>query len=127
MTRQVFPSLAIAVMLIVPAVRASAQAPRTIAGCPIEPVRFEACALLKMKTFDPPRTADGRPNMQGYWDRAFASQDIEEHTGGFGTQAGPSIVIDPPDRKVPYQPWALELRKNMIDRFISPLASCYPP
>jgi hypothetical protein len=65
--------------------------------------------------------------MQGYWDRAFTSQDIEEHGSGFGIQAGPSLVIDTPDRKIPYQPWALELRKNMVARFISPLASCFPP
>jgi hypothetical protein len=65
--------------------------------------------------------------MQGYWDRAFTSQDIEEHKDGFGIQAGPSLVIDTPDRKIPYQPWALEIKKNIVDRFISPLASCFPP
>jgi hypothetical protein len=120
-------ALAVAVMLLVPAVRASAQAPRTIAGCPVDPVTFHTCALLKMKTFNPARTPDGRPDMQGYWERTFTSQDIEEHTSGFGIQAGPSLVIDPPDRKIPYQPWAQELRKNIVDRFISPLASCFPP
>jgi hypothetical protein len=80
-----------------------------------------------MKTFNPPRTADARADMQGYWERAFTSQDIEEHTAGFGIQAGPSLVIDTPDRKIPYQPWALEFRKHIVDRFISPLASCLPP
>ena len=125
--RQLRGSLAVAVMVMVSAVRAAAQAPATIAGCPLDPVKFHACALLKTKTFNPPRTADGRPDMSGYWDRAFTSQDIEAHTAGFGTQAGPSLVIDPSDRRIPYQPWALELRKNMVDRFISPLASCFPP
>ena len=107
----------------------SAQAPATAtaAGCPLEPVTFHACALPKMKTFNPPRTADGRPDLQGYWERAFTSQDIEEHTAGFGIQAGPSLVIDTPDRKIPYQPWALEFKKTIVDRFISPLASCFPP
>jgi hypothetical protein len=116
-------------MLMVSAVRVTAQgpAPATAAGCPLEPVKFHACALPKTKTFDPPRTTDGTPDMQGYWERAFTSQDIEEHKGGFGIQAGPSLVVDTPDRKIPYQPWALELRKTMVDRFISPLASCAPP
>lgn len=106
---------------------AQAPAPATAAGCPLEPVKFHACALPKMKAFNPPRTADGRPDLQGYWERGFTSQDIEEHKAGFGIQAGPSLVIDTPDRKIPYQPWALELKKDIVDRFISPLASCFPP
>ena len=116
-------------MLTASAMHASAQAPATAtaAGCPLEPVTFHACALPKMKTFNPPRTADGRPDLQGYWERAFTSQDIEEHTAGFGIQAGPSLVIDTPDRRIPYQPWALELKKDIVDRFISPLAGCFPP
>jgi hypothetical protein len=128
--RQLPGSLAAAVlMLIASAVQTSAQGPAagTAAGCPLEPVKFQACAVEKAKAFNPPRTADGRPDMQGYWERAFTSQDIEEHKGGFGIQAGPSLVIDPPDRRIPYQPWALELKKTMVDRYISPLASCFPP
>ena len=65
--------------------------------------------------------------MQGFWNRSVTSQDIEDHVAGFGTQAGPSLVLDTPDRRIPYQPWALELRKTMAERFISPLASCFPP
>ena len=108
-------------------VSAQAAATATAAGCPLEPVKFHACAVPKAKTFNPPRTSDGRPDMQGYWDRAFTSQDIEEHTAGFGIQAGPSLVIDTPDRKIPYQPWALDIKKDIVERFISPLASCFPP
>jgi len=118
-------------MLVVPASRADAQAaaPRTAAGCPLlDPVTFHACALPKTKTFNPPRTDDGRPDMQGYWERAFTSQDVEEHgADGLNVQPGPSLVVDTPDHRIPYQPWALEFRKGIADRFISPLASCYPP
>ena len=116
-------------ILVASTVRASAQAPATgtAAGCPLEPVKFHACALPKMKAFNPSRMADGRPDLNGYWERAFTSQDIEEHGDGLGVQAGPSLVTDTPDRKIPYQPAALELRKTMADRFISPLASCLPP
>jgi hypothetical protein len=116
-------------LLVASAARTSAQegAPRTAGGCPLDPVKFHECALPKTKTFNPPRTPDGRPDMQGFWERAFTSQDIEEHKAGFGVQAGPSLVIDTPDRKIPYQPWALEFRKNITDRFISPLAGCFPP
>lgn len=130
MERQLPASVAAVVLMVAASVvpaSAQAPAPATAAGCPLEPVKFHACALPKMKTFSPPRTADGRPDMQGNWDRAFTSQDIEEHTAGFGIQAGPSLVIDTPDRRIPYQPWALELKKDIVQRFISPLASCLPP
>jgi hypothetical protein len=102
--------------------------PRTAGGCPLDPVKFHECALPKTKTFNPLRTPDGRPDMQGYWERAFTSQDVEEHgADGLNIQPGPSLVIDTPDHKIPYQPWALEFRKGIVDRFISPLASCFPP
>ena len=116
-------------MLVMSAHPTPAQetAPHTAAGCPLEPAKFHECALPKTKMFNPPRTPDGKPDMQGYWERAFTSQDVEEHKGGFGIQAGPSLVVDPPDRTIPYQPWALEFRKTIVDRFISPLASCFPP
>ena len=124
-------SLAGVVLLLIGSgdrISAQGRAPRIAAGCPLEPVQFHECALPKTKTFDPPRTPDGKPDLQGYWDRVFTSQDVEEHgPDGLNTQAGPSLVIDTPDHKIPYQPWALEFRKGIVDRFISPLASCFPP
>jgi hypothetical protein len=122
--------LCAAVLLLAASAPTSAQgpAPRTAGGCPLDPVKFHECALPKTKTFNPPRTPDGRPDMQGYWERAFTSQDVEEHgADGLNIQPGPSLVIDTPDHKIPYQPWALEFRKGIVDRFISPLASCLPP
>ena len=108
---------------------AQEQAPRTAAGCPLaDPAKFHACAVEKMQTFKPPQTADGVADFQGYWDRAYTSQDIEEHGADeLNTQAGPSIVLDTPDRKIPYQPWAMALKKDMVARYISPLAACLPP
>jgi hypothetical protein len=104
------------------------RVPRTAAGCPLDPLKFHECALPKTKTFTPPRTPDGKPDMQGYWERAFTSQDIEEHgADGLNVQPGPSLVVDTPDHKIPYQPWAREFRKDFAQKFISPLASCYPP
>jgi hypothetical protein len=117
----------LAVVAAVVPVAGQQPAPPTAAGCPVEPVQFHACAVPKMRAFNPPRTADGRPNMQGYWNRSVTSQDIEDHVAGFGTQAGPSLVIDTPDRRIPYQPWALAVRQGITDRYISPLAACSPP
>jgi len=42
----------------------SAQAPP---GCPGAPALFHTCAQAAAKTFRPPRTRDGRPNLQGFW------------------------------------------------------------
>jgi hypothetical protein len=59
-----------------------------------------------------PRTPDGKPDLRGRWDPAAftASNILEEHPGGFGVQAGKSVITDPPDGKIPYQPWALKQR-----------------
>ncbi len=131
MTMRLGSVAASAVLVVVWAAVASAQqAPRIVAGCPVaDPVKFHACASEKAKAFvNPPKTADGVPNISGYWDRLYLSQDIEEHDrDAFNTQAGPSIVVDTPDRRVPYQPWAMELKKKMVATYISPLASCFSP
>ena len=100
--------------------------PRTAAGCPVAPAAFHACAVEKMKRFDPPRMPDGQPNLDGFWTRTVSSQEIELHNASFGRSAGPSLVMDTPDRKIPYQPWAMEFRKGLADRYISPLTACYP-
>jgi hypothetical protein len=116
-------------MLLLSAAPVSTQgpAPRTAAGCSLQPAQFHPCAIAKAKAFNPPRTADGQPDMQGMWNRTVTSQDIEEHTEGFGRQQGPSLIIDPPDGRIPYQPWALERRRDMAEQYISPLANCFPP
>ena len=127
MTPQRISAFVATVVVAISASGALAQGPPAAAGCPLEPLKFHECALPKAKAFNPPRTPDGVPDFQGTWQRAFTSQDVEEHGSGFGIQAGPSLVVDTPDRKIPYQPWALEFRKGIVDRFISPLASCFPP
>jgi hypothetical protein len=37
---------------------------------------------------------------------------LEEHSGGFGVEAGKSLIIDPTDGIIPYQPWALAERNR---------------
>jgi hypothetical protein len=70
------------------------------------------------KPFDPPRTRDGQPDIQGYWSQrsditTYSIQagfvDRDEHTriGGQAPQKG-RPVIDPPSGLIPYQPWAAE-------------------
>jgi hypothetical protein len=92
---------------------------------------FHRCALEKMKTFNPPRTADGKPDMNGMWSDTRIAQDIEEFAAGqYGPAAGntvtKSLIVDPVDGKIPYQPWAQERRKRAVDEFVSPTALCLP-
>ena len=93
--------------------------------CPRDPALFHACALEKAKTFNPPRTADGVPDMQGYWrGQSGAVENIEQHEGNGDVNAGPTLVVDPADGKIPYQPWALEQRKTNFAKYIDPNVPC---
>ena len=66
-----------------------------------------------------PRRPDGKPDLTGYWDGSEGvlhnTVILEEHVGGFGVQAGKSLIIDPKDGKIPYQPWALVERDRRRD------------
>jgi hypothetical protein len=78
-----------------------------------------------------PRTPDGKIDLRGRWDAPplFNSNIIEEHPAGFGIQAGKSVIIDPPDGKLPYQPWALaerERRRRPENAYEDNEGRCFP-
>ena len=104
----------------------AAQGSREGAPCPAEPARFHVCALARAKTFDPPRTRDGRPDMQGFW-RGLASgtENIEQHPKTLDDAGGDSLIVDPPDGKVPYQPWAMNRPKGHREKFVEPNVPCF--
>ena len=87
-------------------------------------------------TYTAPRTAAGHPDLQGIW-RAWnlAKYDLEDHGAKPGVPAGRGFVVDPADGKIPYQPWALEKRKQNLEKIretdpyknSDPLAKCYLP
>src|SRR5947209_8870977 len=63
------------------------------------------------------RLPDGKPNFQGYWETRnfFTAFDLETHERAeFGVPAGRGVIVDPPDGKIPYQPWALEKKKDLL-------------
>ncbi len=76
---------------------------------------------------DPPRTADGRPDLQGYWygGPVNASHSIEDGCcdpiHARMQSRGPDrlglpfqLITDPPDGRIPYQQWALDKRTEHL-------------
>ncbi|MEO8257528.1 MAG: hypothetical protein ABI868_09320 [Acidobacteriota bacterium] len=105
----------------------SSQAPVNGAPCPAEPALFQPCALARARTFAPPRTPDGRPDLQGIW-RGVASgtENIEDHPKTGDDDGGKSLLVDPPDGKVPYQAWAAAQPPVNRKTYVEPNVPCFP-
>jgi hypothetical protein len=107
---------------------ASAEAPR---ACPAirDYAAFYACAIERIKTFKTTRrTRDGKPDLNGIWSPTRIAQDIEEvKAGQYGAMgAMKSLIVDPPDGKIPYQAWAQQPRREGEVKWMSPTALCLP-
>ena len=76
------------------------------------------CAVPRMASaqgaYKVPRTADGTPDLQGIWQvrNTSAAFDLQDHGGALGIPPGRSIIVDPPDGKIPYKPEALAKREE---------------
>jgi hypothetical protein len=90
--------------------------------------------------YAPARTSDGQPDIQGIWNPIGTFYNIQDL--GFQAryqnfrddpaQRGKSLIIDPPDGKIPYQPWAAEKVKLVLEhhadptpQFLDPNARCF--
>ena len=52
-----------------------------------------------------PRTADGKPNLDGIWQASStAAADLQDHVAGYNMPAGRSVVVG--GGAIPYQPSA---------------------
>ena len=74
-----------------------------------------------------PRTADGRPDLQGIWQvRNRASYDLQDHAAKDGMPAGKGVVEG---GEIPYQPAAAAKKAaNYANRKTAdPLSKCYMP
>jgi len=75
-----------------------------------------------------PRTPDGQPDIQGFWSvvpgGSYSIEDLSlQNNGGgnFGTPApGGTRIVDPPDGKIPYQPWAAAKHQDILDHHMNP-------
>jgi hypothetical protein len=105
---------------------ASAQSWVTDSVCPEDAhAAFHACALEAAKESDPPRMANGRPDMNGIWRRRSAAHEsLEAHPRTLDDSGGPSIVVDPPDGIVPIQPWAEAQRRYNRPAYVHHNAIC---
>jgi hypothetical protein len=74
-----------------------------------------------------PRTADGKPNLEGIWQASStAGADLQDHPAGFNMLAGRSVVVG---GSIPYQPWAAAKKaENLRNRLkVDPLGQCFMP
>ena len=79
--------------------------------------------------WNPPRLADGQPDMQGHWisDAVGAAHSVEDGRdpaddviqARVGEQ-NPIVVVDPPDRRIPYQPAAAARRAQLLRDIFTP-------
>jgi hypothetical protein len=133
---------AAAVLLMVPPRAAAGQVPQASEpqhSCASDdPALFWRCAQERGRTFDPPRIPSGSPDFSGYWRHATeAKEDLEvpwDNAARLGIRgrgrevpAGPgkSLVVDPPDGKLPILPWAAAQRKENETRYIDQNVHCF--
>jgi hypothetical protein len=99
------------------------------------------------QNWNPPRTPDGQPDIQGYWvpqgptgGMTFPTYTLEgghpfderqtaiagENAAGANAQQwsralkAQSVVVDPPTGKIPYQPWAFARRQENLEAHTHP-------
>lgn len=121
--------------------------------------QVSATAKATTNTWAPPLTPDGQPDIRGVWrvdetggngrqgfprisiegaDNPMVREHIREHDFIFNGTTGrvtSSVVIDPADGKIPYQPWAAAKRLEHFANSTNPTkrehvdgrALCYSP
>jgi hypothetical protein len=117
-------TMACVVALVAAGIDVAAQpgAAPTVGGCKYIPRQeFNKCALDKAKAFVPPKTPDGRPDMQGPWETPGGAYNFEA-----GAASGRGFVIDPPDGRIPFLPFAREQRDENVAHYLDPYTICQP-
>ena len=81
-----------------------------VAAIVFVPAPLAAQAPASAPAYTPPRTQNGQPDLQGIWQVLnTAAWDIQDHNATLGVPAGRSVVEG---NDIPYQPWALEKKKQ---------------
>ena len=92
----------------------------TTAASPVPAAPPKAGANLR-------RTSNGKPDLQGFYESKAggANQGLERP----GAPAGRALIVDPPDGKLPAQPWAVKEKasRDLTERgYDDPTAHCFP-
>ncbi|MDA1184870.1 MAG: hypothetical protein O2930_09530 [Acidobacteria bacterium] len=86
--------------------------------------------------FTPPRTADGQPDLQGFWrvtpNGSYNIQDLEMHSIFQQGRPNPDVrgmsrIVDPADGTLPYQAWAAAKAKEIFDTHTDPTPETINP
>jgi hypothetical protein len=89
--------------------------------------------VVDAQTWNPPRTPDGQPDIQGFWGEPADGTDGTNVETSFQTadtllvqgwtkekiaaRTPVSAIVDPPDGKIPYQAWAEARRQQILSRY----------
>src|SRR5688572_28098282 len=91
-------------------------------------IPWAAQAPVARPVFSPPRTADGKPNLNGSWQVLnTASWNIQDHSGELGVPPGQGVVEG---NEIPYQPAALAKKRENYANLATAdpaEANCYLP
>ena len=94
-------------------------------------------ALGAEQSYEPPRTADDRPDLNGIWQAlGSAHWNIEGHAaqpgplvalGAIGAIPGGLGVVE--GGSIPYQPWAVAQKQENSENWVTadPVVKCYMP
>ena len=122
-------------IIVTPLAAQDPARPPGVAGCPSDNLAFHACAVQKGKTFNPPRTPTGKPDLQGFW-RSLLTQSFSVegvlpdepmvHNAVMPWVVAPPEIVEPASRKIPYQPWAAEVGRQGVNfqKYLDPRTTC---
>ena len=123
--------LILASLLLLVSLPAAAQQPQgappaSVCTTDYNPVEILRCGREAARSFNPPRTADGKPDFSGYWGGSqVPHEDLQAHPRTPDDTGGPSALVDPPNGMVPIQAWAEEKRAENRKRYIDQNAQCF--
>ena len=83
------------------------------------------------KIWNPPHTPDGQPDIQGFWNNGAGEGIAQYNLEGKGNELSNliqgveprprrSVVVDPADGEIPYQPWAAKKAAEHFDNHTRP-------